>query len=77
MGLTNVIQMNTRKLNGTPIAFGVMDFQFMGGSMGFVVGEKIISVVEYATKKFMLLIIVCSSSGAYTLPSPKLAPSWD
>jgi len=38
--------------------------QFMGGSMGSVVGEKITRLVEYATKKSMPLIIVCSSGGA-------------
>ncbi|KAH8974316.1 hypothetical protein BDL97_01G095600 [Sphagnum fallax] len=43
----------------------VMDFQFMGGSMGSVVGEKITRLVEYATKKSMSLIIVCSSRGAH------------
>ncbi len=41
-----------------------MDFQFLGSSMGFVIGEKITHLVEYATKKIMLLIIVCSSGGA-------------
>ncbi len=54
-GLTNVIQMGTRKLNGTPIVLGVMDFQFMRGSMGFEVGEKITRLVKYATKKSMPL----------------------
>nr|AND48565.1 beta subunit of acetyl-CoA carboxylase carboxytransferase [Sphagnum wulfianum] len=63
-GLTDAIQTGTGKLNGTPIALGVMDFQFMGGSMGSVVGEKITRLVEYATKKSMPLIIVCSSGGA-------------
>jgi acetyl-CoA carboxylase carboxyl transferase subunit beta len=32
-------------------SFGVMDFHFMGGSMGSVVGEKITRLIEYATKK--------------------------
>ncbi len=53
--------MGTRKLNGTRIVLGVMDFQFMGGSMGSVVGEKITRLVKYATKKFVPLIIMCSS----------------
>jgi acetyl-CoA carboxylase beta subunit len=43
--------MGTRKLSGTPIALGVMDVQFMGGSMGLVVGEKITRLVEYAYQK--------------------------
>jgi len=37
----------------------------MGGSMVSVVGEKITRLVEYATKKSMSLIIVCSSEGAH------------
>jgi len=41
-----------------------MDFQFMGGSMGSVVGEKITRLIEYATETFLPLIIVCASGGA-------------
>lgn len=35
----------------------------MGGSMGFVVGEKIICFIEYVFKEFLLLIIVCFFGG--------------
>nr|YP_010272509.1 acetyl-CoA carboxylase carboxyltransferase beta subunit [Astilbe koreana]UKE80492.1 acetyl-CoA carboxylase carboxyltransferase beta subunit [Astilbe koreana] len=63
-GLTEAVQTGTGQLNGIPIAIGVMDFQFMGGSMGSVVGEKITRLVEYATNKFLPLIIVCASGGA-------------
>jgi len=62
--LTNVIQTGTCKLNGTCITLGVMDFQFMGNSMGSVVGEKKIHLVEYVTKKSMPLITLCSSRRA-------------
>ncbi|WZZ47948.1 hypothetical protein YC2023_048055 [Brassica napus] len=41
-----------------------MDFQFMGGSMGSVVGEKITRLIEYATNHCLPLILVCSSGGA-------------
>uniref|UniRef100_A0A8S0YB39 CoA carboxyltransferase N-terminal domain-containing protein n=1 Tax=Spirodela intermedia TaxID=51605 RepID=A0A8S0YB39_SPIIN len=41
-----------------------MDFQFMGGSMGSVVGEKITRLIEYATNKSLPVIIVCASGGA-------------
>ncbi len=54
--LTNVIQMGIGKLNGTPIVLKVMDFQFTGGSMGCIMGEKITCLVKYATKKSMPLI---------------------
>nr|YP_009525195.1 acetyl-CoA carboxylase carboxyltransferase beta subunit [Hodgsonia macrocarpa]AXR94507.1 acetyl-CoA carboxylase carboxyltransferase beta subunit [Hodgsonia macrocarpa]AXR94592.1 acetyl-CoA carboxylase carboxyltransferase beta subunit [Hodgsonia macrocarpa]AXR94676.1 acetyl-CoA carboxylase carboxyltransferase beta subunit [Hodgsonia macrocarpa]AXR94761.1 acetyl-CoA carboxylase carboxyltransferase beta subunit [Hodgsonia macrocarpa] len=63
-GLTEAIQTGTGKLNGIPVAMGVMDFQFMGGSMGSVVGEKITRLIEYATNQFLPLILVCASGGA-------------
>nr|YP_010449841.1 acetyl-CoA carboxylase subunit beta [Gelsemium sempervirens]UTU96414.1 acetyl-CoA carboxylase subunit beta [Gelsemium sempervirens]UTU96471.1 acetyl-CoA carboxylase subunit beta [Gelsemium sempervirens] len=63
-GLTEAVQTGIGQLNGIPVAVGVMDFQFMGGSMGSVVGEKITRLVEYATNKFLPLIIVCASGGA-------------
>nr|YP_009698459.1 AccD [Mentzelia albicaulis]QEJ85528.1 AccD [Mentzelia albicaulis] len=63
-GLTEAVQTGIGQLNGIPTAIGVMDFQFMGGSMGSVVGEKITRLIEYATKKFLPLIIVCASGGA-------------
>lgn len=63
-GLTEAIQTGTGKLNGIPVAIGVMDFRFMGGSMGSVVGEKITRLIEYATNQFLPLILVCASGGA-------------
>nr|QIS91681.1 acetyl-CoA carboxylase beta subunit [Alberta magna] len=63
-GLTEAVQTGIGQLNGIPVAVGVMDFQFMGGSMGSVVGEKITRLIEYATKKLLPLIIVCASGGA-------------
>nr|YP_009319145.1 acetyl-CoA carboxylase beta subunit [Merianthera pulchra]APA18246.1 acetyl-CoA carboxylase beta subunit [Merianthera pulchra] len=63
-GLTEAVQTGTGRLNGISIAIGVMDFQFMGGSMGSVVGEKITRLIEYATKKLLPLILVCASGGA-------------
>nr|YP_010928543.1 acetyl-CoA carboxylase subunit beta [Diplusodon sigillatus]WKK47579.1 acetyl-CoA carboxylase subunit beta [Diplusodon sigillatus] len=63
-GLTEAVQTGTGRLNGIPIAIGVMDFQFMGGSMGCVVGEKITRLIEYAANQFLPLILVCASGGA-------------
>nr|YP_009935280.1 acetyl-CoA carboxylase carboxyl transferase beta subunit [Edgeworthia chrysantha]QNS25543.1 acetyl-CoA carboxylase carboxyl transferase beta subunit [Edgeworthia chrysantha] len=63
-GLTEAVQTGTGQLNGIPIAIGVMDFQFMGGSMGSVVGEKITRLIEYATNQSLPLILVCASGGA-------------
>ena len=63
-GLTDAVQTGIGELSGTPIALGVMDFQFMGGSMGSVVGEKLTRLIEYATEQKLPLIIVCASGGA-------------
>nr|YP_009680972.1 acetyl-CoA carboxylase carboxyltransferase beta subunit [Dalbergia cultrata]QDF63771.1 acetyl-CoA carboxylase carboxyltransferase beta subunit [Dalbergia cultrata]QZJ46519.1 acetyl-CoA carboxylase carboxyltransferase beta subunit [Dalbergia cultrata] len=63
-GLTEAIQTGTGQLNGIPVAIGIMDFQFMGGSMGSVVGEKITRLVEYAANQLLPLILVCASGGA-------------
>ncbi|KAK7322312.1 hypothetical protein VNO80_34669 [Phaseolus coccineus] len=63
-GLTEAVQTGTGQLNGIPVAIGIMDFNFMGGSMGSVVGEKITRLVEYATNQLLPLILVCSSGGA-------------
>nr|YP_009912910.1 acetyl-CoA carboxylase beta subunit [Rumex hypogaeus]QLJ92616.1 acetyl-CoA carboxylase beta subunit [Rumex hypogaeus] len=63
-GLTEAVQTGIGQLNDIPVAIGVMDFQFMGGSMGSVVGEKITRLIEYATNQNLPLIIVCASGGA-------------
>jgi len=63
-GLAEAVETGTGELNGIKIAMGVMDFRFVGGSMGSVVGEKITRLIEHATKEFLPLIIVCASGGA-------------
>ncbi|KAL6530924.1 hypothetical protein OROHE_014406 [Orobanche hederae] len=62
-GLTEAVQTGIGQINAIPVAIGIMDFRFMGGSMGSVVGEKITRLIEYATNKFLPLIIVCASGG--------------
>jgi len=54
----------TGKLLGQTISLAVMDFGFMGGSMGSVVGEKITRLIEEAIAKTQPVIIVCTSGGA-------------
>lgn len=63
-GLTDAAQTGIGYLNGTLIALGVMDFHFMGGSMGSVVGEKITRLIEYAADKSLPLVLICASGGA-------------
>ncbi|KAL8232197.1 hypothetical protein R6Q57_001975 [Mikania cordata] len=64
-GLTEAVQTGIGQLDGINVAIAVMDFQFMGGSIGSVVGEKITCLIEYDTKDFLPLIIVCASGGAH------------
>ena len=63
-GLQDAIQTGTGLIDGIPVALAVMDFSFMGGSMGSVVGEKITRCIEYATGEGLTLIIVSASGGA-------------
>ena len=63
-GLQDAIQTGTGMIDGIPVALAVMDFSFMGGSMGSVVGEKITRLIEYATQEGLTLIIVSASGGA-------------
>lgn len=51
-------------IKGIPAALGVMDFNFMGGSMGSVVGEKLTSLIEYAIQNKLPVVIVSTSGGA-------------
>jgi acetyl-CoA carboxylase carboxyl transferase subunit beta len=51
-------------VKGRPVMLAVMDFAFMGGSMGSVVGEKITRAVERATRENLPLVLVSCSGGA-------------
>lgn len=51
-------------LEGLPVGIGIMDFAFMGGSMGSVVGEKIARLGQRCLEKKHPLVIVCASGGA-------------
>ncbi|HIK38184.1 MAG: acetyl-CoA carboxylase, carboxyltransferase subunit beta [Geminocystis sp.] len=62
--LTDAVQTGVGLIDGLPVALGVMDFRFMGGSMGSVVGEKLTRLIEYATANSLPLVIVCASGGA-------------
>jgi acetyl-CoA carboxylase carboxyl transferase subunit beta len=51
-------------IDGSPVALGVMDFQFRGGTMGTVVGERITRLFEEATARRLPCIIFTASGGA-------------
>ena len=52
------------KINGDPVAIGVMASTFLMGSMGKVVGEKLTRLIERATNEKLPLVIFCCSGGA-------------
>jgi acetyl-CoA carboxylase carboxyl transferase subunit beta len=63
-GRDEAVTVGTCKVDGQPIALGVLDFNFMGGSMGSVVGERLTLLIEYALKKALPVVIVSTSGGA-------------
>lgn len=63
-GLNDAVVTGFCKLNGHPVSLAVMDFSFLGASMGSVVGEKITRAIEAATEREIPVIIVSTSGGA-------------
>ncbi len=63
-GLRDGVVTGICSVNSMPLALAVMDFRFMGGSMGSVVGEKITRLIERATLENFPILIVCASGGA-------------
>jgi acetyl-CoA carboxylase carboxyl transferase subunit beta len=63
-GLKDAVWTGTGLLDGVEVSLGVMEFGFLGGSMGSVVGEKLARAGEYALEKKIPYIIVSTSGGA-------------
>ena len=63
-GLKDAVITGIGKLGLERVALGVMDFKFLGGSMGSVVGEKLTRLIERATEKRLPLILISTSGGA-------------
>lgn len=63
-GLTEAVKTGLGKIDGLPIALAVMDFRFIGASMGSVVGEKLTRLIEQATQRRYPVVIICTSGGA-------------
>ena len=63
-GNADGIYTGTGRLEGVPLNLGVMNFAFMGGSMGSVVGEKIARLARRSAEKRIPLVLVCTSGGA-------------
>ncbi len=63
-GLRDSVVAGTGLLDGIPVSLAVMDFSFMGASMGSVAGVKVTRAVERALKDKRACIVVCASGGA-------------
>jgi len=63
-GRNDAVVTGVGKIMGRAAALAVMDFNFMGGSMGVVVGEKLARLIEHGLKRSLPLIVFSSSGGA-------------
>ena len=63
-GLNDAIRTAVGLSKGKPIVIACMDFRFIGGSMGSVVGEKIARATDYALEHNLPLVIISKSGGA-------------
>jgi len=64
LGTREGVVVGTGAVDGIPVCIGVMDFRFLGGSMGSVVGEKVARITREALERRQPLIIVSASGGA-------------
>lgn len=63
-GMHDAVISGITSLDGRPYVLAIMDFRFLGASMGAVVGEKITRAIEAATERKLPLVIVTASGGA-------------
>lgn len=63
-GLKDAVLSGKGSILGHPVTIGVMDFRFLGASMGSAAGEKLTRAIEMATAEKRAAIIVCASGGA-------------
>ena len=63
-GLKDAVVTGIGKIHTQRVGLGVMDFTFLGGSMGSVVGEKLTRMIELSTEKGLPVIIISTSGGA-------------
>jgi acetyl-CoA carboxylase carboxyl transferase subunit beta len=67
--ITDSIRIAVGKVNGEDLVVGCMDFEFIGGSLGSVMGERISRAVDYCVEHKIPLLIVCKSGGARMMES--------
>ncbi len=63
-GLYDAVRTGVGKIDGHKVSFACMDFKFIGGSMGSVVGEKIARAIDKAYEQKIPMIIISQSGGA-------------
>jgi acetyl-CoA carboxylase carboxyl transferase subunit beta len=63
-GQKDAIICGEARIEGQPAMIGIFEFNFMGGSLGSVVGEKITRLIERAIEKRIVVVIFCASGGA-------------
>lgn len=63
-GANEAVLTGRATIDGTPVVLGVMDFRFIGASMGSVVGERITRAFELATAQRLPIVLVTASGGA-------------
>jgi acetyl-CoA carboxylase carboxyl transferase subunit beta len=68
-GLSDAVRAGTGKMNGIDIVIACMDFAFIGGSMGSVVGERLSRAIDHAREHHKPLIIISQSGGARMMES--------
>jgi len=63
-GLREAVTTGLCRIGGRPVALAVFDFEFLGGTMGSVVGEKVANAFQHATRRRIPLVSVAASGGA-------------
>jgi acetyl-CoA carboxylase carboxyl transferase subunit beta len=63
-GRNDAVVVGTAAIEDRILALGVMDFEFMGGSMGVVVGEKVARLFDFATRRGLPVVVFIASGGA-------------
>ena len=63
-GEKDAIKVYDGQINGEPVVLAIMNFQFIGGSMGSVVGEAVSRAIQKAAELKVPLLLVCASGGA-------------
>lgn len=67
--ITDSIRIASGTINNLPIVVACMDFEFIGGSLGSVMGERISRAVDYCLQHQCALMIICKSGGARMMES--------